>query len=184
MTENDTTENDTTENDTGDQIPTQIVLIGAPGAGKTTVGGLLAEHLGVPFVDVDDTIVATVGKPVAEIFADDGEPAFRALEVEHTVRALAEPGVVSLGGGAVTSEPVRSALEGRHVVWLVVSAPEAAGRVGLNQARPLLLGNVRGTLVRLLNERTALYRAVATLEVATDEFTPAQVRDHIVAELS
>lgn len=161
----------------------QIVLVGAPGSGKTTVGTLLAESLGLPFVDVDARIVETAGKLIAEIFADEGEPVFRELEAEHTADALTEPGVISLGGGAVVQERVRALLAGRTVVWLVVSASEAAGRVGLNQARPLLLGNVRATLVRLLNERTPVYRSVASIEVATDHLTPEQVRDRILEEL-
>lgn len=146
-----------------------VVLVGAPGSGKSTVGALLAAELGVPFHDVDAVIESRVGKPVVEIFADDGEAVFRAFEEATTVELLRETGVVSLGGGAVLSEAIRHALRGHQVVWLQVGAPNAARRVGLNEARPLLLGNIRGTLIRLLAERTPLYAEVATVTISTDE---------------
>ncbi|HET9872115.1 MAG TPA: shikimate kinase [Propionibacteriaceae bacterium] len=146
-----------------------LVIVGAPGSGKSTVGELVAGRLGLPWTDVDQVIEQRAGKPVSEIFADDGEPAFRALEVATTLELLEHPGVLSLGGGAVTSQPIREALRGRRVVWLQVSVGQAARRVGLNEARPLLLGNVRGQLVRLLAARTPLYAAVATETVDTDD---------------
>ena len=156
-----------------------IVVVGAPGSGKSTVGALLARRLGVDFVDVDSVIEARAGKPVAEIFADDGEATFRAYEEQVTAELLRGDGVLSVGGGAVTSAAIRSALRGHRVVWLQVSVSEAAKRVGLNEARPLLLGNVRGRLVKLLAERTPLYAAVATETVATDGVEPAVVVERI-----
>jgi shikimate kinase len=158
-----------------------IVLVGAPGSGKSTVGRVLARELGLAFRDVDTEIEARAGKPVSEIFADDGEPAFRALEEAITAELLAQPGVLSLGGGAILSATTRSALRGHRVVWLQVSAPNAAKRVGLNEARPLLLGNVRGTLIRLLAQRTPLYAEVATETVSTDDQGVAAVVQQIVA---
>jgi len=152
-----------------------IVLVGAPGSGKSTVGPLLAEALGVAYADVDAVVEERAGKSVAEIFADDGEPAFRALEEATTAELLGSPGVLALGGGAVLSTRVRSALRGHRVVWLQVSAATAVKRVGLNEARPLLLGNVRGRLIKLLNERTPLYAEVATETVDTDDAEPAEV---------
>jgi shikimate kinase len=152
-----------------------IVLVGAPGSGKSTVGPLLAEALGVAYADVDAVVEERAGKSVAEIFADDGEPAFRALEEATTAELLGSPGVLALGGGAVLSAAVRSALRGHRVVWLQVSAATAVKRVGLNEARPLLLGNVRGRLIKLLNERTPLYAEVATETVDTDDAEPAEV---------
>jgi shikimate kinase len=152
-----------------------IVLVGAPGSGKSTVGPLLAQALGVPFADVDAVLEERTGKSVAEIFADDGEPAFRALEESTTAELLRDPGVLSLGGGAVMSATTRAALRGHRVVWLQVSAATAVKRVGLNEARPLLLGNVRGRLIKLLNERTPLYAEVATEAVATDDVEPAEI---------
>jgi shikimate kinase len=157
-----------------------IVLVGAPGSGKSTVGRVLARELGMAFRDVDAEIEAREGKPVSEIFADDGEAAFRALEEATTAELLSQPGVLSLGGGAVLSAATRSALRGHRVVWLQVSAPNAAKRVGLNEARPLLLGNVRGTLIRLLAQRTPLYAEVATQTVSTDDQGVAAVVRQIV----
>ena len=157
----------------------RLVLVGAPGSGKSTVGALLAERWGVPFADVDAVIVDRVGKSVAEIFADDGEPVFRAFEESTTAELLDAPGVLALGGGAVLSPSTRAALAGRPVVWLQVTIAHAAGRVGLNEARPLLLGNVRGRLVKLLLERTPLYAEVARARVDTDGLSPDQVADGV-----
>ncbi|HYP44664.1 MAG TPA: shikimate kinase [Propionibacteriaceae bacterium] len=159
-----------------------LVLVGAPGSGKSTVGALLAERLQVPFVDVDAEIERRAGKPVSEIFADDGEPVFRSAEEAVTAELLSRPGVLSLGGGAVLSPATRTALQGHRVVWLQVSAANAARRVGLNEARPLLLGNIRGTLIRLLAERTPLYAEVATSTVNTDDAGPEDVVGLILAD--
>ena len=157
-----------------------IVLVGAPGSGKSTVGALLAERLGMEFVDVDAVIEERIGKSVAEIFADDGEPAFRKLEEETTAELLRQPGVLALGGGAVLSAATRKALQDHHVVWLRVGVPAALHRVGLDTARPLLLGNVRGRLIKLLGERKPLYEEVAGARVNTDDLTPEEVVDTIV----
>lgn len=159
-----------------------IVLIGAPGAGKTSVGKRLARKLGRTFVDVDQRIELVVGKPVAEIFADEGEAHFRALEEEATLELLESHDVVSLGGGAVMNPRIRDALEGHEVVWLKVSIGQATRRVGMNKARPLLLGNVRGRLIELLRERTPVYEAVATQSVDTDGRGSADVADALAAE--
>ncbi|HZA72243.1 MAG TPA: shikimate kinase [Propionibacteriaceae bacterium] len=160
-----------------------IVLVGAPGAGKTTVGLALADRLGVAFADADSVIVDRVGKPVAEIFADDGEEAFRALEEQVTAELLDRPGVLALGGGAVLSPRTRAALRGRRVVWLRVGLAGAVRRVGMDTARPLLLGNVRGRLLALLNERAPLYAEVATQVVDTDELDPAAIAEQIASAL-
>jgi shikimate kinase len=160
-------------------VTARLVLVGAPGSGKSTVGALLAQRWDVPFADVDAVIESRVGKSVAEIFADDGEPVFRAFEESTTAELLDAPGVLALGGGAVLSPATRAALAGRPVVWLRVTIAHAAGRVGLNEARPLLLGNVRGRLVKLLNERTPLYAEVARASVDTDGLSPEQVADQV-----
>ena len=133
------------------------------------------------FCDVDSVIVERVGRPVAEIFADDGEAAFRAVEEQVTAELLDRSGVLALGGGAVLSPRTRAALRGRRVVWLRVGLSAAVKRVGLDTARPLLLGNVRGRLLALLNERAALYAEVASEVVDTDDRTPAEVAEQIVA---
>ena len=158
-----------------------VVLVGAPGSGKSTVGALLAERLGIPFTDVDAVIEQRTGRSIAAIFADDGEPAFRTLEEQVTAELLDRPGVLSLGGGAVLSPTTRAALRGRRVVWLQVSAATAVQRVGLNEARPLLLGNVRGRLIRLLAERTPLYAEVSTERVETDSHPPEEVVELLLA---
>jgi shikimate kinase len=158
----------------------QLVLIGAPGSGKSTVGAMLAERLGVSFNDADAVIVERAGKSIADIFTDDGEATFRALEEQVTAELLALPGVLSLGGGAVLSPATRAALRGHRVVWLRVGLTQSVKRVGLDTARPLLLGNVRGQLLKLLNERAPLYAEVATEVVDTDDTTPDQVVDMIM----
>lgn len=157
-----------------------IVLVGAPGAGKSTVGALLAERLGVTFTDVDAVIAERAGKPIAEIFTDDGEAAFRAQEQRITAELLVLPGVLALGGGAVLSAATRAAVRGHRVIWLRVGLSQSVKRVGLDTARPLLLGNVRGQLLKLLNERAPLYSEVATETVDTDEVTPAEVVELIM----
>lgn len=159
---------------------TRVVLVGAPGAGKSTVGRRLARRWGVPFVDSDQAIEETAGKSVADIFVDDGEAAFRDLERDAIARALdTSGGVLSLGGGAVLDPATRAALADAPCVWLRVGVSEAARRVGLNTSRPLLLGNVRGTLMALLDERTPLYEEVATWTVDTDGLSVDQVVDAV-----
>lgn len=163
--------------------PTSVAIVGAPGSGKSTVGELLARRLGLPHIDVDLRIEDEQGKPIREIFADEGEAHFRGLEVEATLRALSQPGVVSLGGGAVMSPAIRETLGHHEVVWLQVSVTQATRRIGLNQARPLLLGNMRARLIALLAERTPVYQEVATVSVDTDKKSPAQVTDEILDQL-
>ncbi len=160
------------------------VLVGAPGAGKTTVGRLLAEALGVAFRDTDDDIVATAGKPVPDIFIDDGEDAFRALERAAVAAALAGfDGVLALGGGAVLAPETRERLRGHTVVHLGVEVSDAVSRVGLGIGRPLLAVNPRATLRYLLEQRRPLYREVATLTVSTGGRSPAEVAAEVLATL-
>jgi shikimate kinase len=161
-----------------------LVLVGPPAAGKTTVGRLVAERLGVDFTDTDELVVARAGKPVAEIFVDEGEPAFRELEAAAVAEALVGTGgVLALGGGAVLSAATRRLLAGHPVVFLATGVPAAASRVGLNRDRPLLLGNPRQQLRELLEARLPLYREVAVATVDTDELTPEQVADAVVAAI-
>ena len=159
-----------------------IVLIGAPGAGKSSVGKRLARKLGKTYVDVDHRIEEVMGKPIAEIFADEGEAYFRALEQEATIELLDSFDVLSLGGGSVMNPEIRSALAGHDIVWLKVSIGQASRRVGLNTARPLLLGNVRCRLIELLRERTPVYEALATQIVETDGRGSSEVADQLARE--
>jgi shikimate kinase len=162
-----------------------VVLVGPMGSGKTTVGELLAQRLGVALRDTDADIVACTGREIREIFVDDGEARFRDLEHAAVRTALGEhTGVVALGGGAVLSPENRALLTGQTVVFLDVGLADAARRVGLGESRPLLLGNVRGRLKQLLDERHPLYREVATLTVDTSGRTPEDVADEIAKAVS
>jgi shikimate kinase len=162
------------------------VIVGPPGSGKTTIGRLLAKALGVGFRDSDDDIVARAGRSIADIFAEDGEPAFRALEEETVATALAEhDGVLSLGGGAPLAKGTRARLAGHTVVFLNVGLAAGVQRTGLSSARPLLAGvNPRATFKKLLDERLPVYREVATVEVVTDERTPAEIVADLAARLA
>ncbi|MFC4561462.1 shikimate kinase [Nocardiopsis mangrovi] len=160
------------------------VLIGAPGAGKTTVGRALAARLGADLMCTDTEIEARAGKPIGDIFIEDGEPAFRALEREVVAEALADwPGVVAVGGGAVLDHDTRADLQGLNVVYLQVDFADAAKRVGLDQARPLLAGNPRARLRKLLEERLPVYESLAVTTVATSGRLPEEVVDVIVGTL-
>jgi shikimate kinase len=160
-----------------------VVLVGPPAAGKTTVGQLVAARLGVGFLDTDDLVVAQAGKPVSEIFVDEGEEAFRALEAAAVAEGLTRGGVLALGGGAVLSAPTRARLAGHPVVFLAAGVPTSANRVGLNRDRPLLLGNPRQQLRALLDARLPLYQEVAAATVVTDDLTPDEVADAVLAAL-
>ena len=159
-----------------------LVLVGPPGAGKTTVGRLLAEATGVGFRDTDHDIETAAGKPIAEIFYDDGEEHFRALERAAVATALAtHDGVLSIGGGAVLAAETRALLTGHDVLFLQVGLSAAATRVGLSRDRPLLALNPRATLRTLLEARLPLYLEVATRTLDTDDKTPAQVAAEVLA---
>ncbi|WP_109508981.1 shikimate kinase [Nocardioides speluncae] len=150
------------------------------GAGKTTVARLLATAWGVEVRDTDADVEATAAKPISEIFVDDGEAHFRSLERAAVAAALAEhTGVLALGGGAVLDPATREALAGHAVVFLRVGLADAVKRVGLGTSRPLLLGNVRGRIKALLDERTPIYESVATLVVDTDGRAPEDVADEV-----
>ena len=161
-----------------------VVLVGPPGAGKTTVGTAVAERLGVPFADTDALIEATAGKPIPEIFIDDGEPAFRALEVDAIAGALASfDGVLALGGGAIMNDDTLNALRSHTVVFLSVELSDAVKRVGLSGGRPLLSVNPRATLKYLMEQRRPRYAEVARHTVATDGRTPDDIAGEVASLL-
>ncbi|MFJ3970119.1 3-dehydroquinate synthase [Streptomyces parvus] len=161
-----------------------VVLVGPMGVGKSTVGELLAARLGTTYRDTDADIVAEAGKPIAEIFYDEGEEHFRALERRAVAAAVAgHPGVLSLGGGAVLDGATRELLAGRPVVYLSMDVDEAVRRVGLGAARPLLVVNPRRQWRELMDARRHLYEEVARTVVATDENTPEEVAQAIIDAL-
>ncbi|AZM63343.1 MULTISPECIES: shikimate kinase [unclassified Streptomyces] len=161
-----------------------VVLVGPMGVGKSTVGRLLAERLGVGYRDTDDDIVAAEGRTIADIFVDEGEPAFRAIEKQAVRSAVTgHDGVLSLGGGAVLDEDTRSLLAGQRVVYLSMDVEEAVRRTGLGVARPLLAVNPRKQWRELMEARRHLYEEVAEAVVATDGRTPEEVTEAVLKAL-
>ncbi|MFE6285407.1 shikimate kinase [Streptomyces sp. NPDC057877] len=161
-----------------------VVLVGPMGVGKSTVGLLLAEHLGTGYRDTDDDIVTAQGRSIAEIFVDEGEEAFRAIEKRAVHGALAEhDGVLALGGGAILDADTRALLAGQRVVYLSMDVEEAVKRTGLNAARPLLAVNPRKQWRELMEARRHLYEQVAAAVVATDGRTPEEVTQQVLNAL-
>jgi shikimate kinase len=163
----------------------KAVLVGLPGSGKTTIGRRLSKALGVSLLDTDVAIEERTGRSIADIFAIDGEPQFRRIEEEVVRAALADhDGVVSLGGGAVTSPGVCEALAGHTVIYLEISAREGVRRTGGNTVRPLLAGPDRAEKFRaLMEKRIPLYRRVATIRVDTNRCNPGAVVRQILSRL-
>jgi shikimate kinase len=161
---------------------TTAILIGPPGAGKSTVGPLLAGLLGVGFLDTDSVIEEAVGKLVGDIFIDDGEAAFRALEQPVVAEAIEEHhGILALGSGAILDGGARRLLAGQRVVYLETGFAAVARRSGLDGPRPPLPGNPRGRMRELLEERRPVYEDLAWLTVATDGREPPEIAE-LIAE--
>lgn len=163
----------------------KAVLVGLPGSGKSTIGRRLAKALDLGLLDTDAAIEKSAGRTIAEIFASDGEAGFRKIEADVVRDALAtHDGVLSLGGGAVTTASVREALAGHTVIYLEISAAEGVRRTGGATVRPLLAGSDRAEKFKaLMGERIPLYREVATLRVNTNRRNPGAVVRYIVSRL-
>lgn len=163
----------------------KAVLIGLPGSGKSTIGRRLAKALNLTMLDTDTAIEETTGRTIADIFATGGETEFRRIE-EQVIRSALEThdGVLSLGGGAVTTPGVRAALAGHTVVYLEINAAEGVRRTGGSTVRPLLAGPDRAEKYRaLMSERVPLYRRVATMRINTNRRNPGAVVRTIVTRL-
>ena len=161
------------------------VLIGPPGAGKTTIAGAVGRRRGLPVRDTDLDVERTSGRAVADIFFEDGETAFRELEHAAVVTALAEhEGILSVGGGAVLDPRTQEALRGHTVIFLDVRIADASKRIGLNRDRPLLLGNPRAQWTQMMDRRRPIYLQVASARVDTAGLTQDEVTDQVLAVLT
>ena len=168
-------------------MPPRVILIGPPGAGKSSVGKSLAKLLNEVFVDTDTVISEREKQSISEIFVDKGELYFRKVEEEVLVYELQNhSGILSLGGGAPLSDIAQNAIResGAPVVFLDVTLSAAAPRVGFNRDRPLLLGNPRAQWQELMNVRRPVYESLAQHQVLTDKLTPTQAATAIVTLLS
>ena len=164
----------------------KIVLIGPPGAGKSSIGKALAKELALPFIDSDGEIEKSVGKKISEIFVDDGETHFRLIEVEKVKQLLQDfVGVISLGGGAPINSEISQILESADypVIFIDVSIAQAAVRIGFNKDRPLLLINPRQQWMNLMSERRPVYEKLATDIVSSDSKKPHEVAKVIVEKI-
>jgi shikimate kinase len=162
-----------------------VVLTGPPAAGKSAVGKLLAAQLGAAFVDTDTEVEAVAGKPVGDIFVEDGEPAFRELERAAVRRALAAEGsVVALGSGAVLDPGTRQSLTGQRVAYLAAGFTSIARRLGLDRPHVVIPGNPRGQLRSMLEERRPVYERLAVITVQADELAPEEIADEIAGWLA
>ena len=164
----------------------KIVLIGPPGAGKSSVGKALAKELSLNFIDSDSEIEKISHKKISEIFIEDGEPAFRLLEVDVVRKVLSDfEGVISLGGGAPINKEIQEVLEDANypVVFIDVSIAQAATRIGFNKDRPLLLVNPRQQWISLMNDRRPIYEKLASQTISSDNQKPHEVAKQISDKL-
>jgi shikimate kinase len=156
----------------------KVILIGPMGSGKTTIGSLLAEKLGLNFRDTDHLIEEQEEKTVSQIFLDQGEDAFRAIEKRVLREELLTDGtVLSLGGGAPISIDAQSALRAisSHIIFLDISLSTVAPRIGFNRDRPLLLNNPRGQWQTLMEARRPIYEAVADTIINVDDKSEEEI---------
>jgi len=159
-----------------------IVLIGPPGSGKSSVGKALSRKLSRPWIDTDTEVESRAGKKISEIFLEDGEATFRSLERDVVDQVMgSEAAIVSLGGGSVLNESSQKRITtAKEVVFLDVSISNAAPRVGFNKDRPLLAINPRQQWLQLMEKRRPIYESLATITVSTDNKKPDQVADEII----
>jgi shikimate kinase len=168
-------------------MPPKIVLIGPPGCGKSTVGRALGHEMQMSFSDTDTMIEEREKCSISDIFTEQGEGYFRAIEEEVVAKALEiEGGVLSLGGGAILSEVTQELLRksGSEIVFLDVSITGAAPRIGFNRDRPLLIDNPRARWVALMAARRHIYESLATRVVNTDDKSPNETVEAVRKELS
>lgn len=163
----------------------RIVLIGPPGAGKSSIAKALARKLVSTSIDTDSLVEQNAGKKISEIFIEDGEPHFRNLEVAAVLEACAsDADVVALGGGAILREESIAAISAiPNRIFLDVSISNAAPRIGFNKDRPLLLVNPRQQWQKLMSDRRSIYQSLATLEIATDNKKPDEVAAQILEKI-
>ena len=165
-----------------------VVLIGPPGAGKSAVGPLLADRLGVEFRDTDADVGAAAGKPISDIFIENGEETFRELERAAAANALdalgRHGGVLALGSGAVLDARIQHLLDGLPVVYLSAEFRTIARRIGLDRPRIVVPGNPRGRLRAMLAERDAIYQRLAAVTVPTDDLDPDELAEELAARIT
>ena len=168
--------------------PPGIVLIGPPGAGKSSVGRLLASRLGVPFADTDELVEQAAGKPVGDVFVEDGEQVFREFERGAVSRGRdrvgPDGGVLALGSGAVLDPDVRRMIGARVVVYLEAAFATVARRTGMDRPRVVVPGNPRGRLRAMLEERRPVYAELASVTVPTDGMAPEEVAADLAGRLA
>jgi shikimate kinase len=164
-----------------------VILVGPPTAGKSSVGALLATELEVPFADTDTLAATAAGKPVSEIFIDDGDLVFREYERGAVASGLeavgGAGGVLALGSGAVLDPDVRRMLAGQVIVYLEAEFATVAKRIGMDRPRVVMPGNPRGRLRTMLDERRPVYEGLATVTVSTDDMAPEEVAADLAKRL-